>query len=346
MQELYDRSNGAVSTIYLSGNPGCGKSQLARQLGEEFYNVWSHNTEGLIFVATLNAETLHGLADSYITLAKNLGITEYAITEMEKSKRKKPEEAIKQAMCMVSRKIATFSKWLIIADNVVDLQLVRSYLPQAGSKEWGHGQVLITTQDGNAIPSNAPHTYHESLKKGMQSDDAVELLKQVSQIPNQDEAEKVAKVLEYQPLALAAAAYYVQTVVCGGSPNYSWTDYLNALLEGKREQTDQPFANDSAAYSQTMMSAVEMAIKRATESNNILQTFCFLSLCALECITVEAVVDFVKARLGSHVVEELIRAQILKSSLIISSCEEDGVPKYLSHHNVVHDVLQTIPLFD
>ncbi|KAL9958182.1 hypothetical protein ACROYT_G035160, partial [Oculina patagonica] len=35
MQELQDGSNEAVSTIYLSGNPGCGKSQIARQIGQE-----------------------------------------------------------------------------------------------------------------------------------------------------------------------------------------------------------------------------------------------------------------------------------------------------------------------
>jgi len=38
MQELHNGASGAVSTIYLSGNPGCGKSQLARQLGNEFFS--------------------------------------------------------------------------------------------------------------------------------------------------------------------------------------------------------------------------------------------------------------------------------------------------------------------
>ena len=163
MQELYDRSNGAVSTVYLSGNPGCGKSQLARQIGEEFYSARSRDPEGLVFVTTLNAENLESPADSYITLATKLGITEYAITEMKKSRSKKPEETLKQALCTVSGKIATFSNWLIIADNVVDLKSIRSYLPQTASKEWGHGQVLITTQDSISIPPNVPHTFHESL---------------------------------------------------------------------------------------------------------------------------------------------------------------------------------------
>ena len=64
MQELDDGSNGAVSTIYLSGNPGCGKTQLARQIGEQFFKIGSGEREGLTFVATLNAETFEALADS------------------------------------------------------------------------------------------------------------------------------------------------------------------------------------------------------------------------------------------------------------------------------------------
>jgi len=102
--------------------------------------------------------------------------------------------------------------------------LVRSHLLPTSSEEWGNGQVLITTQDSNFIPSNAPHTYHESLSEGMQPDDAVKLLKKVSQILNLEQAEKVAEVLEYQPLALAAARFNVQEVVTmSGSPNFSWT---------------------------------------------------------------------------------------------------------------------------
>ena len=113
--------------------------------------------------------------------------------------------------------------------NVVDLSLVRSYLPPTASEEWGHGQVLITTQDTQSIPLNSHYTYHESLSKGMHPDDAVELLREVSQISNQQQAEEVAEVLKYQPLALAAAAVYVQNIVRSSTPNYSWTKYLETF---------------------------------------------------------------------------------------------------------------------
>ena len=207
LEELENGSNGAVSTIYLTGNPGCGKSQIARQLGQEVFERRSRENKRLTFVATLNAETLDSLADSYTNLARNLGITEYALTNLATLKVGSPKKMIQHLKGLILSKIKLFSDWLMIADNVVDLTLVRSDLPPTASEEWGHGQVLITTQDSSSIPSNAPHTYHESLSKGMQPDDAVDLLRQVSHISNQDKANKVAEVLEYQPLVLAAAAF-------------------------------------------------------------------------------------------------------------------------------------------
>ena len=231
MEELYSGSSGAVSTVYLSGNPGCGKSQLAREIGQQLF--YEQNND-LIFAATLNTENIETLVDSYLTLGRHLGITEYALTSLESLKTVKPIEAIKQLHRLIIPKTSKFTKWLIIADNVIDLRLVRDLLPQTGSKEWGHGQVLITTQDSGTIPQNAPHTYHESLSKGMGRDEAVELLETVSQISEPVQAENVAELLDFQPLALAAAAYYVQTVVTGGYSKYDWKAYLQELLKQTR----------------------------------------------------------------------------------------------------------------
>ena len=140
MEELYNGSSGAVSTMYLSGNPGCGKSQLAREIGQQFF---SEQNGDLIFAATLNTESIETLADSYLSLGRHLGITEYAFTGLESLKQQKPIEAIKQLHRLILPKTNKFTKWVMIADNVIDLRLVRNLLPQTGSKEWGHGQVLI-----------------------------------------------------------------------------------------------------------------------------------------------------------------------------------------------------------
>ena len=241
LEEFYDENKGAISNIYLSGIPGCGKSQLALQVGQEVYDRRLHEDEGLTFVSTLNAETLDSLADSYFNLAKQLGVTEYALTNLVTSTKVDSSKTIQHLMHFISPKVKQFSAWLIIVDNVVDLSLVRSYLPPTASEEWGHGQVLVTTQDTQSIPFNAPYTYHESLSKGMHPDDAVDLLTEVSQISNQQQAEEVAEVLEYQPMALAAAAVYVQNIVRSGTPNYSWTKYLETFNSEERDAREEFF---------------------------------------------------------------------------------------------------------
>ena len=341
MQELRIASNGTVSTIYLSGNPGCGKSQLARQLGSDFFSKRSDNAEDMTFVATLNAECIETLADSYITLGRHLGITEYALTNLETSKREKPGETIQQLIRLILPQVRKYSSWLIIADNIIDSTLVRRFLPQIGDEEWGHGQVLITTQDSSALPRNAPHMYHESFSKGMQPEDAVKLLEKVSQICDREETvENVAKVLDHQPLALAAAGYYVQTVVKNGSPKYSWTNYLEGLTHSQREATENILAKESSAYSKTSKEAVEMALKRAIVTDDVLhQTFSFFALCACDVLPLDAVVEFVKGRITDQP-EELIKAKILKSSLILVSADEHVEDTFLGLHNIVHTVLK------
>ena len=342
MEELYNGSCGAVTTVYLSGNPGCGKSQLAREIGQQFFSRQTDDAvTDLIFTATLNTESLATLADSYLTLGRHLGITEYALTGLESLKGEKPIETIQQLHRLILPKASKFTKWLIIADNVIDLRLVRDLLPQTGSKEWGHGQVLITTQDSGTIPQNAPHTYHESLSKGMRRDEAVELLETVSRISERVQAENVAELLDFQPLALAAAAYYVQTVVTNESSSYDWKAYLQEVSTySQRKTTETVLANESSAYAKTTTAAVEMAIQRAVEADEVLrQTFSFLSLCANDDIPLETVLKFVKVQVKEQP-EFLMKAKIVRSSLSLVYSENSGKRTYLRLHKVVHEALR------
>ena len=340
LEELYNESKGAISTIYLSGIPGCGKSQFARQVGQEVYDKSLREDEGLTFVSTLNAETLDSLADSYFNLAKQLGVTEYALTNLATSTKVDSNETVQHLMRFISPKVKQFSAWLIIMDNVVDLSLVRSYLPPTASEEWGHGQVLVATQDTQSMPFNAPHAYHGSVSKGMHPDDAADLLREVSQLSNQQQAE----ALEYQPLALAAAAVYVQTIVSYGTSNYSWTKYLETFNSEERAAREKFFAKQNRAYPKVTTTAIKMAITRALESDEVLcEVFCLFSLCASESLPIETAVDFVKLRKKQQR-EEFIRAKLLESTMITCLYDADGTPTYLRVHNVVHELLKSTVL--
>ena len=340
MEELSSGANRGVSTVYLSGNPGCGKSQIAREIGQQFFSERMGDVENLIFVATLNAETIETLADSYMTLGRYLRITEYALSRLEYLKIEKPLEAVQQLHRLVLPKVTKFTKWMIIADNVVDLRSVQGLLPQTGNKEWGHGQVLITTQDSTTIPHNAPHTYHESLSKGMRLDEAVELLENVSQISDPEQAENVAKLLDFQPLALAAAAFYVKTVISSGSSNYEWKAYLRDISTYvQRHEIETVLANENLAYAKTTMAAVEMAIERAVDTDKVLRhTFSFLSLCAHYDLPLEAVSKFVKAQTKDQP-EGLIKAKIVRSSLLLVHSEKGDERRYIRLHKTVYEAL-------
>ena len=348
MEELYSGANGTVSTVYLSGNPGCGKSQLAREIGKQFFPKRTDDIEDLNFVATLNAESVEALAESYIVLGRHLGLTEYALTSLESLKNEKPLNAIQQLQLLIMPKTSKFTKWLIIVDNVIDLRLVRGLLPQTGSEEWGNGQVLITTQDSGTIPQNAPHTYHESLSKGMMRDEAVELLETVSQISDREQAEHVAERLDFQPLALAAAAYYLKTVVNSGSSNYDWKAYLHDISTyDLRNEIETVLATESSAYAKTTMAAVEMAIQRAVVTDDVLrETFSFLSLCANDDLPLEAVLQFVKDQVKDQP-EELLKSKIVRCSLLLVYSEKGNKQKtYLRLHKIVHEALKRNEMFN
>ena len=325
LDELQNESKGAISTIYLSGIPGCGKSQIARQVGQEIFDKRWREGEDLTFVASLNAETLDSLAESYCSLARHFGITDNALAYLEAS-RNLPEK-IEYLKTLIFSKTKQFSNWLVIVDNVVDLSSVRGDLPPSGSRELGHGQVLITTQDISSIPVNAPLTYHESLSKGMHPDEAVNLLRHVSKIQNQEEAEKVAEVLEYHPLALVAAAFYVQTVVVNGSPNYCWANYLR--METLR----------GLGFPCHISLAVEELIRTDRYFKHL---FTLLSLYAPEPLNEGAAINHIMnmEECVDEVDEKQIRTRFRKCSLLLYEQLSGG--NVIRVHQIVLDVIKNV----
>jgi len=293
-------------------------------------------------VGTINAETLQTIGDSYILLAKQLGIVHRNLTVLAIAMAEEPKEIINNLKENILPLVRKFSAWLIIADNVVDLTMVHSYLPQTASEEWGHGQVLITTQESSSIPTRALHTYHESLSEGMLQDDAMELLKEVSHISSQDQhVEHVAKSLGHQPLALAAAALYAQAVINRGSPKYSWSDYFKSIVQGERRPLMKMVTDES---SRAVATSIKVAIDKSMETDEILrQTFTLFSVCASDYLPIQAALNFVKDR--STQSEEKIKEHLLKSSSFLSVSEEDRSPEYLRLHSTVLQVLKTEDIF-
>ena len=85
------------------------------------------------------------------------------------------------------------------------------------------------------------------------------------------------------------------------------------------------------------MAAVEMAIQRAVDTDEVLRhTFSFLSLCANNDLPLEIVLKFVKAQVKDQP-EVLMKAKIVRSSLILVYSEEGVEGTFVRLHKVVHE---------
>ena len=319
-----------VVVVYLSGNPGCSKSQVARQVAETFYE--KNKEKGDVFVMTLDAKNIDTVLESYIKFANLIGCTEYSVSKST-SKDLNKEEKLTFLKSLVISKVRCFSNWLIIVDNVTDIKSVSQYWPQPGTKELGAGLLLVTTQVSHSVPLNYSRSKHVFLSHGMKPDEAASLLSKIANVPsdNCSKAEELAEKLDYQPLALACAAVYVKET------GVSWEQYLMKLEEGKRKATEEVYESTSQTYRTTMTTAVLLAIQREVEKHDILKhALQFISFLAPEKIALDYVTKYLLVRLPDAD-EEAVKSKILRSSLILVL---NTTVKEIKVHQIVHNTLK------
>ncbi|KXJ17062.1 Kinesin light chain [Exaiptasia diaphana] len=337
MKTLQSRHPNEVTHVYLSGNPGCGKSETARQIGEKVFHE-SAGASSKTFVFTLNASSVDTLLRSYINFSRFLRIDEDSIQSTVSSKTiSRPEDKILHFIGLVNPKLAMFSSWLMIVDNVVDLKKISTFFPRLGQSVTGKGQLLVTTQDSQAIPPASSKVYHKSLSKGMEPEDAVNALCAISQHDeDKDVALEIAKALDFQPLALACIAVYMKLVNQHGTA-VTWPNCLTKIKEGKHEKTEKPYLDTNVqVYSQSMATAVKMALDRVAEEDNVMMlAFQILSVLALDPIPIKYVAQYVVLCMPEED-EDLIQAHIARSSLVLIS--DDG--QNVRVHQIVYAALQ------
>ncbi|XP_046847328.1 uncharacterized protein LOC124440947 [Xenia sp. Carnegie-2017] len=189
LNELRNTNNNELTYYYITGNPGSGKSQLARQTCEEMYNSfdWEKNTT---FVMTLEGNDAESLLKTYAELCKRFNNDKTVIESILKEA-KSSKEKIKDFQLMLTQQLKAWQTWWIVVDNVVELHKIYPLLPQVGDHSWKNGQIIVTVQNTDAIPPDGNLNKHISVSHGM----------------NNEEYK-----LDRQPLFLANAASYVGRV--------------------------------------------------------------------------------------------------------------------------------------
>ena len=347
LKQLKETNEGRLSYLYISGNPGSGKSQLAGLVAEQ---IFKKSTDA--FVMTLNAANLDRLLDSYVSFARHLKCPEYAVTNTLNDKDLKTEKKIARIKSLAGAKVELYASWLLLVDNVVSISEMHAHLPDTGNSYWSKGQLLITSQDTTYIPTDNSFIKQISVSKGMAPSDAISLLATISGIADDETAQKVAHALDYQPLALASAATFVKQL-CDNKPssNLGWRDFLEKLDEGQLKNTEIFLSNTNASYTHSMTTAIALAVEKSMSSDRVLKhAFNVISLCAPKPLNLDIVTNYIRraeensnmntCTEGEFNDKDVIGLRISKSSLLL--LEEDNGEIYVRIHQVVRDVIQSL----
>ncbi|XP_022810392.1 uncharacterized protein LOC111347409 [Stylophora pistillata] len=340
--ELRDGNNDSLSTLYLSGNPGSGKSQLARLVAKRFFGESEETSAAISFVMTLTAESSEALLESYISFARHCKCPEYAVTNIHSSKDLSIDKKIASLKAQISAKIGLYTSWLLVVDNVTSLSHVYNYLPGPGNQQWMGGQLLITTQDTESIPLESSSIQHISVSKGMLPDDASSLLRLLSGVIDDEMEKEIAHCLDYQPLTLASAAIYVRQVRESKiASNFGWTDYLKKIEKGQQYIVENILAKTNLSYPKTMTTVTTLALEKAMSSDRVIDhLFTFLTLCAPQPILKDIVVDYIMEVEKELDGEDEIGVKISRCPMLLFDEEESGV--YIRVHRVIHYVVNSV----
>ena len=349
LRELKESSDNKLSCLYISGNPGSGKSQLAGLVAKRYFDEIKEIPGSSSFVMTLNAACPDSLLESYVSFARLLKCPDYSVMEILSSKDWKVEEKITYLKMLIAVKISCYTSWLLVVDNVSTMSSVHVHLPQAGIHTGARGQMLITTQDIRSIPPKGSFVNHISASKGMEPDDACSLLAKLSGINDNELVRKVAQKLDYQPLALAGAAVFVKKIRQDkASKHFGWNEYLKMLEKGKRETTEDTLAYTNPIYPKSMTQAIKLAVETLMSSDEIVKhLFTLLSLCAPQQLNVDVAINYI-INVLKHFHEEdkeLIRTKLRNCSLLLLEDDQGGyfIRVDLVVHNAINIAISNFP---
>ncbi len=163
LHKLHSDNDDKLTYFYICGNPGSGKSQLARQVCEDLYEGVNWQARAT-FVMTLDGKDLDTLLYTYEDFCRRLNCNESALENILNSSKPNVEK-IKHLRSQVTTRIKNWKRWWLIVDNVENLANISSLLPQMGDEVWNNGQIILTTQNETSVPLDHSFTKHVSISQ-------------------------------------------------------------------------------------------------------------------------------------------------------------------------------------
>ena len=348
LQELktLKRNNGnSLSRLIISGSPGSGKSQLVRQVAESFYDDATKVSDAPAFVMLLNAESSESLLESYTSFSQQINCSEIEVNNILVSEEITSDEKIIRLKNLIQERIHLYTTWLLVIDNVTGVRSSLNSVPEVGNPQWKMGQLLITTLDtvGPELAVDS-FTCYISISQGMDPSDAISLLASVSGTDDKEMLAKVAKEMDYQPLALVNAAICVKhDFQSNKEPNLAWTEILNKLRKHKEMLSVGVVYEPETSILLSTAAVVRLAVEALIRTSEVMKlVLTFLSLLKRQEFDLDTLITYVQN------VEELQdKEEIRKTSESqIKACpllllEEEANKVSIGVHQVVFNAIKS-----
>ena len=232
-----------IPTVVIEADPGFGKSQIARQFGEQYFKEQVGEAKPVV-VFTLHAGNLQELGKSYLEFADLLCSDQESSAALRNTRFKSSIDQLKTLIPVVGNRLyATLQRypdlrWLIVVDNLFNLTHDRedmlTFLPHCNNPSmasWGRGRVLITMQlRGEFVETEMQRIMTQDCLQLSQKK-ATTILWEVAKDDRQSEpevVESIAQQLDCIPLALVSAATYKKLMTKKKSM-YTWSEYQKEL---------------------------------------------------------------------------------------------------------------------
>ena len=149
LQDMFRRlknQDGKVNTVYIVGNQGTGKTELARQFGNFEFD---RNLTRTVVHLNMTSETV--LKKSLINVITEIDLQKTTnscefINYRKKLRKETPTDLMKTLQNLLMKR----PDWLLIIDdvkqrNITEYEMYKT-LPWPGSRGWGTGKMIVTTR--------------------------------------------------------------------------------------------------------------------------------------------------------------------------------------------------------
>jgi tetratricopeptide (TPR) repeat protein len=224
-------------TLALTGLGGIGKTRVAIEYAYRYHNEYQE-------FLWAKADSDQAISSDFVAIAGLLNLP----TEMKKEK---------EIVAAVKNWLENHDGWLLILDNVEDLQTIRNYIPVEGK-----GHMLLTTQSfatGGIVNDRKVVT-------SMASEDGAQFLLRRAKINNPSEADrelatKISEILGGHPLALDQAGAYIE------ENQRSLSDYLDLLSQKREVELLKNRGRAVADHEASVATTLSLCYEKVKESN-------------------------------------------------------------------------------